>query len=158
MRNADILADAAQHAFLSACSAQAAWWPSGSSTAPAGGDRGGPHGSLAAARAGSSGRGTPGLGCTQHPPPPGEMSRGRTGKGQEVRLGAAGGVRGERLFRGSSSGHGQATGHQCLQEVPCVCPGQNVPGWAAGDGGVGGVLCPHRAWLRGGVQKILDPP
>lgn len=80
MRSADILADAAQHAFLSACSARAAWGPSGSSTAPAGGDRGGPHGSLAAARAGSSGRGTPGLGCTQHPPPPGEMPRGRTRK------------------------------------------------------------------------------
>ena len=69
VRNADILADAAQHAFLSACSAQVAWWPSGSSTAPAGGDRGGPRGSLAAARAGSSGRRTPGLGCTSTPTP-----------------------------------------------------------------------------------------
>lgn len=144
MRNAGISADAVGHTLLSARSAlrqlpQPPGW----------------------SHAGSSGRGTPGLGCTQHPHPhprQGEMSRRRTGKGQKVRpeqleAGRESACSG----KGAQEGHGQATRNQCLQEALCVCLRQKSPGWAAGDGGAG-VPYPHRAWPRGGVQKILDPP
>lgn len=74
--------------------------------------------------AGSSGRGTPGLGCTQHPHPhprQGEMSRRRTGKGQKVRpeqleVGREGACSG----KGAQEDHGQATRNQCRQEALCV--------------------------------------
>lgn len=91
--------------------------------------------------AGSSGRGTPGLGCTQHPHPhprQGEMSRRRTGKGQKVRpeqleVGRESACSG----KGAQEGHGQATRNQCRQEAVCVCLREELPGWAAGEGARG---------------------